>query len=261
MTDRVPKSLIPVAGRPFAFHQLDLLKHQGVERIVLCLGHLGGQIRSAVGDGSAFGLDIAYSHDGETLLGTGGAVRGALPLLGERFLVLNGDSYLPCSLAAIARSFAASRSPALMTVLRNDDRWQASNVLLRDGELIEYDKRQRRPGMAHIDFGLLGLSAAIFSRYPSSQPLDLADVCRDLSRSREMAAYEVTERFYEIGSREGLRDTEALLTGSAHPGEAPPPGSAQPAEAPPRGFAYPTEAPPPGFAYPTDARVPHGDAA
>ncbi|HEX4242324.1 MAG TPA: sugar phosphate nucleotidyltransferase [Steroidobacteraceae bacterium] len=215
MTDRVPKALIPVAGRPFVFHQLDLLKRQGVEHIVLCVGHLGEQIRSAVGDGAALSLDIAYSFDGDTLLGTGGAIKRALPLLGRRFLVLNGDSYLHCPLEAIADRFCVSPSPALMTVLRNDDRWQASNVLLRAGELIAYDKRRRRDGMAHVDFGLLGLSAGIFARYPAGEALDLADICRDLSASRELEAFEVTERFYEVGSREGLRDTEALLAGAA----------------------------------------------
>jgi NDP-sugar pyrophosphorylase family protein len=215
LTDRIPKALIPVAGRPFVFHQLDLLRRQGVERIVLCVGHLGEQIRSAVGDGAALGLDIGYSYDGDTLLGTGGAIKRALPLLDERFLVLNGDSYLHCPLEAIARRFSVSPRPALMTVLRNDDRWQTSNVLMQAGRLIEYDKHRRRPGMAHVDFGLLGLSAGIFALYPEAEALDLADICRDLSVSRELEAYEVTERFYEVGSHEGLRDTEALLSGAA----------------------------------------------
>ena len=87
MTDRVPKSLLRIAGRPFIFHQLELLKNQGVDRVVLCVGHLGDQVKAAVGDGRALGLAINYSFDGGELLGTGGALKRALPLLGDRFFV------------------------------------------------------------------------------------------------------------------------------------------------------------------------------
>jgi len=143
MTDRIPKSLLSIAGRPFIFHQLDLLRSQGVDRVVLCVGHLGDQIRAAVGDGRSLGLAIDYSFDGAELLGTGGALKQALPLLGDEFFVLNGDSYLPCSFAPIQSAYEAAQRPALMTVLRNDNRWDKSNVLIINGELIEYDKNLR----------------------------------------------------------------------------------------------------------------------
>jgi N-acetyl-alpha-D-muramate 1-phosphate uridylyltransferase len=212
---RVPKSLLPIAGRPFILHQLELLKSNGIERVVLCVGHLAGQIHAVVGDGRKFGLAVDYSFDGSPLLGTGGALKQALPLLGDEFLVVNGDSYVPCAFARIQSAYFAAGLPALMAVLRNDNRWDKSNVLLRNGELIEYDKRSWRLGMSHIDFGVTVLSRGIFARYGASKVIDLADVCRDLSLNGQLAAFEVTERFYEIGSLQGIADTEEFLSRKA----------------------------------------------
>jgi len=212
VTDRIPKSLLSIAGRPFIFHQLDLLKSQGVNRVVLCVGHLGEQIEAAVGDGRSLGLTIDYSFDGTELLGTGGALREALPLLGDNFFVLNGDSYLPCPFAPIQSAYGAAQRPALMTVLRNDNRWDKSNVLFRNGELIEYDKKSPRHGMSHIDFGLYVFSRDVFLAYGESRVIDLADICHELSRTRQLAAFEVSERFYEVGSPRGMRDTEEYLS-------------------------------------------------
>jgi N-acetyl-alpha-D-muramate 1-phosphate uridylyltransferase len=212
LTDRVPKSLLSIAGRPFIFHQLELLKRQGVDRAVLCVGHLGDQVEAAVGDGRTLGLEIRYSFDGPGLLGTGGALKQALPLLGDRFFVLNGDSYLPCSFARVQSAYEASRRPALMTVLRNNNRWDRSNIDFRNGELIEYDKNSRRPDLSHIDFGLSVFSSGVFSTYGKSKVIDLADICRDLLNDGQLAAVEVSERFYEIGSPRGIRDTEEFLS-------------------------------------------------
>lgn len=212
LTERVPKSLLTVAGRPFICHQLDLLRSQGVERVVLCVGHLGEQIRSTVDEHATSGLTLSYSFDGDELLGTGGALKQALPLLGDDFFVLNGDSYLPCSLGAIQRAYQLAHRPALMTVLRNDNQWDRSNVLLRDGELLLYDKHAPRADMHHIDFGLSVLSPMVFAPHRETRVIDLADILRDLSRIGQLAAFEVTERFYEIGSLRGLRDTEEFLS-------------------------------------------------
>jgi N-acetyl-alpha-D-muramate 1-phosphate uridylyltransferase len=212
LTDRIPKSLLEIAGRPFIFHQLELLKAQGVGRAVLCVGHLGGQIEAAVGDGRTLGLEIQYSFDGDQLLGTGGALKQALPLLGDAFFALNGDSYLPCSFARIQSAFEAARRPALMTVLRNDNRWEKSNVVFKDGELITYDKHCRRPDMTHIDFGISVFCSDVFAPYSASKVFDLADICRDLSVTGRLAALEVSERFYEIGSPQGMKDAEEYLS-------------------------------------------------
>jgi NDP-sugar pyrophosphorylase family protein len=212
MTDRIPKSLVSIAGRPFIFHQLELLKSQGIDRVVLCVGHLGDQVKSAVGDGRAFGLAIDYSFDGGELLGTGGALKRALSLLGDKFFVLHGDSYLPCSFAPIQSAYEAAQRPALMTVLRNDNHWDKSNVLYRNGESIIYDKKSPRIDMSHIDFGLYVLSSDVFLPYGEFRVIDLADICQELSKNGQLAAVEVSERFYEIGSPQGIRDTEEFLS-------------------------------------------------
>jgi N-acetyl-alpha-D-muramate 1-phosphate uridylyltransferase len=211
LTQCVPKALLRIAGRPFLTHQLEFLKTQGVDCVVLCVGHLGDQVRRLIGDGRTFGLRIEYSFDGEPLRGTGGALKNALPLLGKAFFVLNGDSYLPCSFARVQAAFEAAGQPALMTVLHNENRWDRSNVRVKRDGLVEYDKHSTRSDMSYIDFGLLVLSDGVFSKYPESTRLDLADVCRDLSLSGQLAGMEVSERFYEIGSPRGIYDTEAYL--------------------------------------------------
>ncbi|MBV8910936.1 MAG: NTP transferase domain-containing protein, partial [Gammaproteobacteria bacterium] len=200
LTDQLPKSLLPVAGRPFIFHQLDLLRNQGVERVVLCVAHLGEQIRAAVGSGATSGVAVCYSSDGGKLLGTAGALKRALPLLGDEFFVMNGDSYLRCSMAAIQSAYEAARRPALMTVLRNDNRWGKSNVMFENGKLLLYDKQTPRAGMCHIDFGLSVVSRGLIAACAEAMVIDLADVLRNLSLDGQLAALEVKERFYEIGS-------------------------------------------------------------
>ena len=212
LTDRVPKSLLNVGGRPFVFHQLKMLRKQGVQRVVLCVGHLGEQIRDAVNAAATPGLAVDCCFDGSELLGTGGALKHALPLLGEEFFALYGDSYLQCSLQEVQAAYRAAGLPALMTVLRNDNQWDRSNALCRDDRLLAYDKRAPRSDMSHIDFGLSVLSSAVFTRYARESIIDLADVFRDLAQRGELAALEVSQRFYEIGSPRGLKETEEFLT-------------------------------------------------
>ena len=208
----LPKALMSVAGRPFIFHQLDLIKSQGIERVVLCVGHLGEQVCATVGDGRALGMSITYSFDGTPLLGTAGAIKQALPLLGEHFFVLYGDTYLPCSFGAVQSAYEATRQPALMTVVRNGNRWDRSNAIF-DGEVVlEYDKQSTRSDFTHIDFGISVLSSAVFEPYADQRCIDLADVCHALSRQGRLAGFEVSQRFYEIGSLQGMRETDAYLS-------------------------------------------------
>jgi NDP-sugar pyrophosphorylase family protein len=216
LTARLPKSLLPVAGEPFIAHQLRLLAAQGVSEIVICCGHLGEQIESYVGDGSRFGCRVRYSYDGPTALGTGGAIRRALPLLGERFWVMYGDSYLAAPFAPILDAFRSSGQPTLMTVYANADRWDKSNIVFSDGKVVCYDKSQRHLGMRHIDYGLGLYSAAVFEQWPDGAAFDLADLQSRLVEQGLMAGYEVAERFYEIGSLAGLREADSFLTDSLH---------------------------------------------
>ena len=210
-TEKIPKALWPVAGRPFLAHQLDLLQRQGVRHVVLCVGYLGERIREALPDGRPWGMTLQYSFDGPTLLGTGGAVRNALPHLGQGFFVLYGDSYLPTDYRAVAEAFARSRQAALMTVFRNEGKWDTSNVVFRNGQIMMYDKRQRTPEMEYIDYGLSVLTPDAFAGLESKTPLDLAEVFQKLVVEGRLAGYEVHERFYEAGSQTGLAELEGLL--------------------------------------------------
>ena len=201
ITEKIPKSLIPVAGKPFLAHQLELLHSRGIRRAVLCVGYLGEMIQREFGDGSAFRRSqLDYAFDGPKLLGTGGALKRALPLLGMEFFVLYGDSYLPIEYRPIAEFFRRSGKLGCMTVYRNEGRYDTSNVVFRDGSVVVYDKKNRLPEMHHIDYGLSLFQAAAFDAYPADKPFDLAEVMGKLVREKQLAGYEVRERFYEIGS-------------------------------------------------------------
>jgi NDP-sugar pyrophosphorylase family protein len=215
LTDDVPKAMIDVDGQPFVAHQLRLLRSRGIARVVLCLGYKGSMVESFVGDGTAFGLEVAYSHDGPRLLGTAGALKRALPLLGDAFFVLYGDSYLPCDYGSAWDTFRRSGRFALMTVFRNDGRWDTSNVEYRDGRIVAYSKSERTGRMHHIDYGLGVLSGPAFADVPADEPYDLARLYAGLLARGQLAAHEVGERFYEVGSFAGLEEMRALLRGGS----------------------------------------------
>lgn len=211
ITKTIPKALVEVADKPFIFHQLDLLRHNGISRVVLCVGYLGEMIQETLGDGSEFGVRIDYSFDGSRLLGTAGAIKRALPLLENEFFILYGDSYLDCDYQAVYRVFAASRQPALMTVCHNTNQWDQSNILFDKGRIILYDKRQPTPQMEHVDYGLSLAQQNIFDGVPLDAPSDLADIFHNLSTQGRLAGFEIHHRFYEIGSPQGLEETHRYL--------------------------------------------------
>ncbi len=203
-----PKALVPVAGRPFVFHQLRLLAAQGARRVVLCVGHLGEQIADEVGDGARFGLEVDYAFDGPEPVGTAAALRQASSLLGDRFLVTYGDAYLRADHGALQDAFRRSGLPGSMTVLRNDGRWVASNAVFRDGLVTAYDKHVPPPGARWVDYGLLAFEASVFSEHDAA---DLSDVCSALAARGALGGFLVHERFYEIGTPEGLAEADAFL--------------------------------------------------
>lgn len=213
ITERIPKSLVEVAGRPFAEHQIELLQRNGITEIVFLVGHLGEMVRDALGDGERWGVRLSYVFDGPAQLGTGGAIRRALTALGDPFFVLYGDSYLECDYAAIERAFLDSGRSALMTVCQNEDRWDRSNVLFRDGRIVAYDKKGTTPGMRHIDYGLGAFRQAAFARRGDGDAFDLAVLYQELLAEGDLAGYDVGGRFYEIGSPDGLEETRAYLAG------------------------------------------------
>ena len=211
ITEKIPKLLVEVAGEPFFSHQLRLLKGAGLNRLVLCVGYLGEMIVEAYGDGAKWGISIDYSFDGPTLLGTGGALIRALPKLGDRFYVLYGDSYLPIDYLAVGEAFLKSGKQGLMTVFENREKYDASNVWFQDGVIRSYDKKDKVPEMRHIDYGLGLFRADAFDGFPRDEVVDLADVQKALLKRGELAGFEISQRFYEIGSHAGLRELDQLL--------------------------------------------------
>jgi NDP-sugar pyrophosphorylase family protein len=211
LTAQLPKALLEVAGEPFVAHQLRLFAREGIRDVKLLVGYCWEQIEHFVGDGRRFGVQVEYIVDGPTLLGTGGAVRRALDRLGAEFLVTYCDSWLDAPYAPVVEAFHSSGRPALMCVFHNDNRWDASNVHFENGIIRCYSKQFRRPEMHHIDWGLGMLKASAVATRPLHKNWDLAELYEELSTSGRLAGYEMTRRFYEIGSFEGLAETNRLL--------------------------------------------------
>ena len=212
ITEKIPKALVEVGGQPFISHQLRLLHSHGIRRVVIAAWYRGEMIREFVGDGKRFGLDVAYVFDGDTPLGTGGAIRQALGLLDGPFFVVYGDSYLPCDYADIQIFFASQSQPGLMTVYRNQGKWDTSNVEMKEAQIVCYDKKNPTPRMKFIDYGLGLFRREVFAVLPQGQSCDLADIYQALVKERRLSAYQVNERFYEIGSFDGLHELDELLT-------------------------------------------------
>ena len=206
-----PKPLLDVAGEPFLLHQLRLLSRHGATDVVLCVGYLGERIEQVVG-AHRFGITIRYSYDGPDLAGTLGAVRRASDLLGERFLVLYGDSYLRVDYAAATAFWESSGRIGLMVVYRNDGQFDSSNADYADGLIRAYDKANPVDTMHWIDYGLGGLSSRALSAVPDSEP-DLAELYRELARRGELCGYEAHHRFYEIGRPQSLAEFDEFLRG------------------------------------------------
>jgi NDP-sugar pyrophosphorylase family protein len=211
-TERIPKALLDIGGQPFIARQLELLHEHGLNDIVLCVGYLGEQIHTAISDGGRWGVRVRYVFDGPTLLGTGGALRRALSDLGPEFLVLYGDSYLDCDYSAVVDFFRRDGRAGLMTVCRNEGRWDRSNVVYENGGIAEYDKLVHTPAMQYIDYGLGAFRASALETYAEDRSLDLSAVYKHLLARGQLAGYEVHQRFYEIGSPDGLEETRRYIT-------------------------------------------------
>jgi NDP-sugar pyrophosphorylase family protein len=214
ISQTIPKALVAVAGRPFIDHQLERIASHGILNVILCVGHFAEQIRGHVGNGSRYGLTVSYSYDGSTPRGTGGAVRNALPLIGAGCWVLYGDSLLDVDYKDVFEALP-SEALGLMTVYRNESRYDSSNVLFNDGRLLKYSKTATTPDMLHIDYGLSLLRAEAVERIPEGRQSDLAELFSSLSITGELAGVEMTRRFYEIGSPAGLREAEEFLRRAA----------------------------------------------
>ena len=211
MTETVPKAMIPVAGRPFIDYQVELLRKGGVDDFVVCVGFLGEMIEDHLGDGGRLGVSVRYSRDGPELLGPAGALKKAESLLGRTFFVTYGDAYLRAPYGDVWSALAASERVALMTVYRNDGRFGASDVEVGGGMVVRYDKKNRNAGMKWINFGVSALKREALEFIPGGRAVGEEEFYGNLIAKHELQAFEVRERFYEIGTPASLAEFERFI--------------------------------------------------
>lgn len=211
ITDSIPKSMMPILGKPFIRYQIELLKRNELRDIVLCVGYKAEQIIKFLGNGKKFGVSIVYSEDGAELKGTAGTLKNAEPLLEDEFFVMNGDSYLPINFSKPLETFRTNNKLALMVVYKNRDRYDRSNVAIEDQRVVRYDRDRKWPGMEYIDYGLGIFKKEVLEFIPKGRFYQLDELFQKLIAMKQLMAFEVYRRFYEIGSFEGLKSFETYV--------------------------------------------------
>lgn len=209
LTEKIPKSMTIIDGKPFLQHQIELLRRNQVTDIVLCVGYLADQIKEYFGDGRRFGVSIKYSEEREKLLRTAGALKNAENLLNDVFFIMYGDSYLLLNYAEIMAYFRKFNSLALMVVYKNFNRYDTSNIAVEGNLVKRFDKKCRTPDMIYIDEGLSVFRREVLDMIPAGQAVSLEEVFPRLIG--ELLAFETKQRFYEIGSPKGLEEFEQLV--------------------------------------------------
>ncbi len=208
----MPKSMLAVAGRPFVDWQIERLARAGFGDVVMCIAHLGEQIRAHVGDGARLGARVAWSEEGPKLLGTAGALRAALPLLEETFLVTYGDSFLPFDYSGPLRALDDNGDcDGVMAVYKNEGRWDASNVVTDGAWVTRYAKGIADPELDHIDYGATALRRGVIAALREGESAGLDALQKDLAARKRLRAYLAHDRFFEIGSPEGLAELDHHL--------------------------------------------------
>jgi NDP-sugar pyrophosphorylase family protein len=213
VTRTVPKSMVQIAGRPFLAYQLEPLKRQGITEVILCVGHLGEQIESYFGDGRQYGLSISYSYEKGKLFGTGGALKNAESLLHDEFFTIYGDSYLTLDFSAIMSYFKKFDRLALMTIFKNYGRYDKSNIAIEGNLIRQYGSKSANEELIYIDYGASLFKKQALDIIPPGTVHAMGDMFQALIERKQLLAYEVDQRFYQIGSREGLKEFEEFIEG------------------------------------------------
>ena len=212
LTKNRPKSMLQIQDKPFLEYQLDLLRKAGIENIVLCLGHMGEQIERYFGNGRKYGVNIRYSHE-DKRLGTAGALKRAEKLLDDPFFTMFGDSFVSMDFGSVISYFNPWNKLALMTVYRNHDRYDRSNTEVEGNLVKRYSKKEKISGMVYIEYGVDVFRKGVLNMIPANEFYSLDDLFPRLIDQQELLAFEVNERFYEIGSLRGLKEFERLIKG------------------------------------------------
>jgi NDP-sugar pyrophosphorylase family protein len=213
LTEKKPKSLIDIHGKPFLEYQLDFLRKAEVKNVVLCVGYLGTMIEEHFGNGRKFGIDIKYNYETNRLLGTGGALKRAEGLLEDEFFTLYGDSYIFLDFRLVMSYFKKNYKLGLMVVYRNYNRYDSSNVIVENNRIKYYGKEESEFEMTYIDYGASVFRKKALELIPPNQVYSLGEFFNQLIEREELLAYEVDKRFYQIGSPEGLEEFTKYVAG------------------------------------------------
>lgn len=214
LTRNRPKSLVQIEGKPFLEYQIEFLKEGGIKDIVLCIGHLGEQIEQQFRDGRKYGVNIKYSHE-DKLLGTAGALKKAEALLDDRFFTMFGDSFVNLDFSRVMSYFRSRNKLALMTVYRNYDQYDRSNTEVEGGLVKKFSKKEKTRDMVYVEYGVDVFRKEVLNMIPTNGFYSLDELFPRLIAQQELLAFEVNERFYEIGSLQGLKEFERLVKGGA----------------------------------------------
>ena len=216
LTETIPKPMVPVRGKPFLEYELLLLKSHGISDFILCVGYLEDRIEGYFGAGEKLGIRIQYSHDGPDLLGPAGALKRSEKLLDQEvFFVTYGDAYLRMDYRRAMECFLDSEKLGMMTVYENKNRYGKSDLVVEDGYVIRYDKKNLVEGMNWINFGVSILRKQALRFIPENKVCDEEEFYGKLIDQRELLAYPVAERFYEIGNPGSLREFEQFISKNA----------------------------------------------
>ena len=168
LTDQTPKPLLPVRGRPLIEWHLQKLAAAGVREVVINLGWLGEKIEAHLGDGSRFGLKLAYSPEGWPALETGGGIHHALPLLGDApFLLVNGDVFTDLDFASLVARGLPADALAHLVLVPNPVQHPRGDFALIEGRVVDAEPRLTYSGIALMHPLLFaGCTAGAFSHVP-----------------------------------------------------------------------------------------------
>jgi NDP-sugar pyrophosphorylase family protein len=212
LTQTIPKSMVPVNGKPFLEHQVGLLKRSGIDDFVLCVGYLGDKVEGYFGDGGSWGVRVRYSYDWPRLLGAAGALKGAEPLLEDCFFVTYGDAYLRADYRGIMKALVDSGGLGVMAVYENHNRFGPSDVVVKEGHVVLYDKRGRGAGMEWVNFGVSALRKGALALLPPGKECGEEEFYGELIKRDELLAFPVKGRFYEIGTPGALEEFERFIS-------------------------------------------------
>ena len=157
------------------------------------------------------GLDISLSFDGDSQLGTGGAIINALEHLEDEFLVQYGDTYLPIDYKKLVHFYGENKNNNILTVYKNQNKYDKSNIIFDKNKIILYDKDSDDERKEYIDYGLSLLKKDTFKEHDYDGFIDLSSIYKILISKNKLIGFEVYQRFYEIGKISGIEETEKFL--------------------------------------------------